>query len=430
MKSACANFPEQLLRSQTQLIIRSKTLMETEIYSNHPVVKAIISGTAPPPARMAAAKGMLPLPQNDLLEILVNLVGETDAELADTARETLSGQENMLEAVKLEEIAPSVLAFVAQSHWYQRDVLEAVILNLKTPDEAISRLAAQTNDGALLEVVADNQQRLIRTPEILDAILANPARTPEVVRRAQETRREFFEKERGAEQIAAELRAQGNQAAAEFLENAEFSAELTETETAGKLSLEDALFLARHIEVPDTEVDDSWLSFDLIEEIYEESEEQRLAIAEKIISESSLDGEMAPERLALIRRVMLMSIKDRVKLGMKGDREARSILIRDSNKIVAMAVLQNSRITEQEVEKIASMRTVPDEVLRYVGVNRAWARNYTIIHNLARNPRTPLATSMTILPRIQTKDLKAISTNRNVPEGIRKQAARLLGGRK
>jgi hypothetical protein len=118
-----------------------------------------------------------------------------------------------------------------------------------------------------------------------------------------------------------------------------------------------------------------------------------------------------------------------MKLGMKGDREARSILIRDSNRIVAQAVINNPRITDQEVEAIAAMRTVSDEVLRIIAMNRAWARQYPIIHNLARNPRTPLPTAMTILLRLQTKDLKNLSQNRNVPEAIRRQALRLSSAR-
>jgi hypothetical protein len=410
----------------------AKVSMETKIYSTHPVVRAIIGGTAPSAAQMAAAKGALPIPINDLLEVLVHLARSDNSELSRTALETFAAQqEQMLAAVNANEIAPTVLGFIAETRSFDAQILESVLTNQRTPDESILKFAAATNDGGLLELLAFNQQRLIRTPAILDAILANPARTAEAERRAQETRLEFFEKSRGAEQIAAELRAQGNNAAAEFLEQAEFAADLSATSTEPqKLTVEDAIIIARHIEVPDAEVDDSWLAFDLIEELYEETEEHRRAAIEKIISESVLDGEAAPERIALIRRLMMMNVKDRVKLAMKGDREARSILIRDSNKIVSKAVLQNPRITENEVEKIAAMRSVPDEVLRFIGSSRTWARNYSIIHNLTRNPRTPLPTAFNILPRIQTKDLKAISSNRNVSEAIRKQALRLLQTRK
>ena len=120
----------------------------------------------------------------------------------------------------------------------------------------------------------------------------------------------------------------------------------------------------------------------------------------------------APERVALIRSIMFMKVKDRVKLGLKGTR-ARNILIRDSNKTVSTAVIHNPKITDQEVEAIAAMRTVSDEVLRLVALNRAWARSYAVIHHLARNPRTPLPTAMGVLPRLQTRDLKGLIQNRN-----------------
>ena len=122
---------------------------------------------------------------------------------------------------------------------------------------------------------------------------------------------------------------------------------------------------------------------------------------------------------------MFMTVKDRVKLAMKGDREARGILIRDSNKVVATGVIHNPRITDHEIENISSMRQVADEVLRIIGNNRQWARSYPIIHNLVRNPRTPMATAVQILPRIRTKDLKSISLNRNVSQAVRQQAYRL-----
>src|SRR3989440_7915954 len=196
------------------------------------------------------------------------------------------------------------------------------------------------------------------------------------------------------------------------------------------ISLDDAWLIARHIEVSDVDVDDSWLPSERFEELIEETFEQRQAAAERLVSEASAElGGAAPERVALIRRIMLMKVKDRMKLGMKGDREARSILIRDSNKVVAQAVINNPRITDQEVEAIASMRTVSDEVLRLIAMNRAWARQYPIIHNLARNPRTPLPTAIQILPRLYTKDLKTIGQNRNVSDAVRRQALRLTTAR-
>jgi hypothetical protein len=97
--------------------------------------------------------------------------------------------------------------------------------------------------------------------------------------------------------------------------------------------------------------------------------------------------------------------------------------------VVATAVIHNPRVTDQEVENIAAMRTVADEVLRLISLNRSWARSYPIIHNLVRNPRTPLPTVVSTLPRIRTKDLQNLAQNRNVSEAARRQALRLSQAR-
>jgi hypothetical protein len=388
--------------------------------STNPAVKAIIEGTAPQPARLAAASGMLPLPQLDLLEVLVALRQADDAELSAAADETLQSQtaDDLLAAAKSEETAPAVLDYLAESPLVGRDIQEAVILNTRTSDAAVASLASSSSDSSLLDMIVLNQQRLVRFPKIIDAILGNSDRSSEAERRALETRREFFEKERGAQQIAQELRARGNNAAAEFFE----SADLTEG-----LTVEDAWLIAQHIEVSDAELDDSWLPSERYEDLKSETAEEHAANFKRVVEFERLEmGDVPAERVSLIRRIMFMNVKDRMKLAMKGDREARSILIRDSNRVVSTAVIQNPRVTDQEVENIAAMRTVADDVLRLISLNRTWARQYPIIHNLVRNPRTPIPTVLSTLPRIRAKDLKNLSQNRNVPEATRRQAFRLL----
>lgn len=396
--------------------------MTAEITSTNPVVQAIISGKAPQPARLAAARGMLPLPQNDLLEVLVALTSSDDAQIAAAAAETLKGEsaEDLLIAASGQDTAPAVLEYLATRPDAKPEVYEATILNTRTPDQALATLAATTSHASLLELITINQQRLVRCPEIIDAILANPACGGEAERRARETRKEFFEKERGARQIADELRARGETAAAEFFETADL------TTAAGELSLDDAWLIAQHIEVSDADLDDAWLPAERYEELISETAAQAAANIQRVLENERLEkGEVKAERVSLIRRIMFMNTKDRMKLAMKGDREARSILVRDSNKVVCSAVVNNPRITEQEIENIAAMRTVSDEVLRLIAMNRSWARSYPIIHNLARNPRTPIPTAMNILNRIRTKDLLNLSQNRNVSESVRRQAYRL-----
>jgi hypothetical protein len=396
--------------------------LNTNVTSSNPVVQRIIGGTAPQPARLAAARGLLPLPQSDLIEVLVALRESDDAEIADAATATLTSQtsEDFLVAAKSDATALSVLTYLATDPNISREVCEATILNHRTPDEAIAGCARFTKDGSLLELISINQQRMVRAPAILDAILVNAARTPDAERRARETREEFFEKERGARQIADELRARGKTAAAEFFESADLKS------TPGTLSADDVWLIAEHIEVSDAEIDDSWLPSETYEELMVETAEQHLANVQRIIQHETLEaGGVSTERVSMIRRLMLMTPKDRLKMAMKGDREARGILIRDSNKVVACAVIKNPRITDPEIESIAAMRTVATEVLRLITLNRAWVRLYPVIHNLARNPRSPIPLVIGILPRIRTKDLLNLSQNRNVSEQVRRHAQRL-----
>jgi hypothetical protein len=394
--------------------------MNLELHSSNPVVRAVIEGTAPRPAQVAAARGILPLPHTDLLEILVNFAGSDDGELSAHARETLASQDEqmLVGSVRSEEVAGSVLNYLALADDVPRAVRESILANARTPADTLVTFARTTTNAELLEAIALNQQLLIRTPAVIDAIVQNPHRTSEAERRASETKREFFEKERGQQQIASELWARGQDAAAEFVEQAEFESD------------EDALFIAQHIVVPDAETDDSWMGLEFLEELYEETAEQRQAIVNKVIGEFKLeDIDLPSERVSVINRIMKMGMKDRVKLAMKGDREARNILIRDPNRIVAQAVVSNPRLSEQEVEKIASMRTVTEDILRQIANSRQWSRCYPVMHNLAKNPRTPIANVLTILSRLQLRDLAALSKNRNVSDAVRRQALRLSQAR-
>src|SRR5712691_4144205 len=301
----------------------------------NPVVRSILDGTVPQQARLAAASGLLPLSQSDLLEVLVALRRSEDSEIAAAAETTLESQnpQDLLGSARSDETSPAVLDYLATFAKGDRQIHEAVILNKKTSDQSVAALASKTSDSSLLELIAMNQQRLVRFPTIIDAILANSDRSAEAERRARETKREFFEKERGAQQIAQELRARGKSAAAEFFESADL--------TTG-LSIEDAWLIAEHIEVSDADLDTSWLPSERYEELLAETPEEHAANFKRVIEFEKLElGELPAERVTLISRIMFMNARDRMKLAMKGDREARSILIRDSNRVVAAAVIHN-----------------------------------------------------------------------------------------
>jgi hypothetical protein len=120
-----------------------------------------------------------------------------------------------------------------------------------------------------------------------------------------------------------------------------------------------------------------------------------------------------------------LPIIERMKLAMKGTRAQRAQLVRDSNKLVAAAVLSSPKLTEVEVEAFAKMANVTEEVLRTIAMNRTWTKNYGVIAGLARNPKTPPAISMHLLQRLNERDLKMLTIDRNVPEAVRLAARRL-----
>jgi len=120
-----------------------------------------------------------------------------------------------------------------------------------------------------------------------------------------------------------------------------------------------------------------------------------------------------------LQRIGSMTVAQRIGLAMKGSREERAILIRDPNKLVSIGVLSSPKMTEPEIEGIAKMASISEEILRMIASTRAWMKRYGIVLALARNPKTPVAISMNLLARLTDKDLRAISTDRNVPEVLR-----------
>jgi hypothetical protein len=125
------------------------------------------------------------------------------------------------------------------------------------------------------------------------------------------------------------------------------------------------------------------------------------------------------------RLVSSLPIMDRIKLAMKGTREQRAQLIRDSNKLVASAVLSSPKLNESEVEAFAKMANVSEEVLRVIASNRGWVKNYGVVLGLVKNPKTPPAISMQLLHRLNERDTKMLATDRNIPEAVRLAARKL-----
>jgi len=131
-------------------------------------------------------------------------------------------------------------------------------------------------------------------------------------------------------------------------------------------------------------------------------------------------------RQSLIQKISNMTVVERIQLAIKGPREARTSLIRDSNKIIQRAVLQSPRLTETDVESFASMTNLSADILRIIAANRGFMKNYVIVRNLTNNPKMPLDISLRLLLRLTPTDLKNLTVNKNVPETLRSMAVKLF----
>ena len=174
-----------------------------------PIVTAIRNGAAPAAAKLAAARAALPIPPEDLLEILVVLSKDEDAEIRSLATKSLNdfAPERMRQVVLIKETPRDVLQHLCSWRGGKAEVYEALILNDSTPDQGITELARWNKEAKLLELIAINQERMIRYPEIITSLIENKASSAEAIRRAKEVRIEFFEKELGAKRIGEERRA-------------------------------------------------------------------------------------------------------------------------------------------------------------------------------------------------------------------------------
>jgi hypothetical protein len=143
--------------------------------------------------------------------------------------------------------------------------------------------------------------------------------------------------------------------------------------------------------------------------------------------EPSADQQQAvAQRETLLQKITRMSVAERINAALMGGQEERSLLIRDTNKIVSRSVLQSPKLTDQEIESIAMMKSVSEEVLRLVAANRKFIRNYAVVHNLVNNPRVPIDVTLPFVNRLNDRDLKELSRNRNVAEVLRTVASKLV----
>jgi len=346
-----------------------------EARATNPLVNQFRRGGVPRDLRLLAAQGALPLKPTDLLELLHHLLGDIDREIRDTTAATLAGMpvDELLPIFKDRETPAAVLAWGLKAR-AERELREVVLQNTSLPDEAIEA-EAPTLPTELAELVVINQMRLLRRTSLLEALESNPGLNNDQRRRLRELRETF----RIGEQAVAPPQppAAPEPAAAEPEPEPLVEADFVSEDEA----------LARYL-----------------------SEEER----------------QHEEKVNAVQRLYRLNTAEKVITALKGTREERAVLVRDPNRIVATAVLGSPRLTDMEIEGFAGMKSVSDEILRQIGTHREWTKRYGVVLNLVRNPRTPLAVSLGMVARLNTRDIKNVSVDRNVPEVIRKQAQKFV----
>jgi hypothetical protein len=352
-----------------------------ETRETNPLVLQFRRGGVARDLRLMAAQGLLPLKPEDLLELWTGLVGDADSTVRAAAEKSLTdfAAVELLPILKSRDTPVAVLAWAVRKR-AEPELREATLQNTSLPDDVIEQLAP-TLPQALAELVVINQTRLLRSTSLLVAIESNAGLSNDQKRRLRELRETF----RVGEQPAA---APAPAAVAEPAEPAEPAPDVEEI-PEDEISITEDEYLVRTL-----------------------SEEDR----------------QKTEKVSAVQKIYRSNTAEKLITALKGSREERSILIRDPNRLVATAVLGSPRITEAEIESISAMKSVSDEILRTIGNHREWTKRYTVLNNLVRNPRTPVGIALSMVPRLNPRDIKGIAVDRNVPEPVRKQAQKFVKG--
>ncbi|MDJ0834914.1 MAG: hypothetical protein QNK37_00275 [Acidobacteriota bacterium] len=369
------------------------------------ILERIRSGNIPDHALGALARGMVPIEGEIMIEALF-LVCEKDPGLLEDARTTFDGLPDGLKKTFFQnrEIEADINAFYLKGFSLPVEVKSAIILNPMTPAVAIAE-AAPGLESVLLDLAVNNQVKILEEPAIIDRLRLNPALSINQKQKLDEYGRLLLKaKIAPAEELEGlstkEIEEQAIADAREFV--AAFGKESGPMKKTSMMDTARAKPAAK--EEPKVEAPPS---------------------------ESPKPGApVKKEKLSILEQLASMSVPQKVQAAIKGDREVRSTLIRDSNKLVCCAVIKSPRITESEVEFYSNLRNVQTDVLRLIASNREWTKSYKIIYNLIKNPRTPIAFTMKFLPRLNKKDLKGLERDRNVPEALRKMAKRIGRGGK
>jgi len=389
----------------------------------------MVGPDAPPPMRQMVAGGMAPLPPRDLLVALYHLWLDDPTGLGEQAAKTLVGlPAGIIGGALGEPTLPSgVLDFVARRMARKEDVLEMVVRHPAVDDETLNAVSRACPEG-ICDILAENQQRWLSFPAIVESLYQNPNCRMSVAQRMIELalRQGVDLKLPNIEEIkialgdgaSASVPAQDDTFKAAMgrevldqhdryvasLENAGAGEDIAPEEIREAPSEYDGLDLDSLL--GDGPSDDLSLPMDGEDEATPPEEPQE---------------EAKGDRLSQISRLPVMQ---KIRLAMLGNGFERSVLIRDSNKQVALSAIKSTRVKENEVIAFANNRALPHEVVRYIATKKEWLKLYQVKFNLVLNPKTPLSSAMTFLNHLHPHDVRKVSRSRNIPAALAKAAKR------
>jgi hypothetical protein len=343
----------------------------------NPLVEQFRKGGIPKDLRLMAAQGALPLKPADLVELLHFLLTDAETDVKTAAGTALLGvAPDEMRAICADRTTPPPILAWAIAYRPEKELREAALQNTNTADADITALAPSLSTE-LAELVVINQTRLLRSLVLLEAIESNPSLNNDQKRRLRELRETF------------------------------------------RIGLEDAPPPAPP--APPAPV---------VEAAPEEPEAPEppppTSDGEAVTRYLTEEEQQETEKVSAVQRLYRRNTAAKVVAALKGSREERAVLIRDPNRIVSSAVLGSPKLTEAEIESISAMKNVSAEILRQIGNNKDFVKRYSILSNLVKNPRTPLAVSIGMVPRLNPRDMKSVAIDRNVPEVIRKQALKFV----
>ena len=397
-------------------------------------VKEALPKSAPTSAKLQAARALLPMGTTDLASLLFYLASDEDVRIRTAARRSLTTlPRNLLAPLLSEPISPKILHWFAHRSLPEARLYEVIALNRAVHDETILHLAGTRTEELLLNIIADNQERLLRSEDIVRALLKNeaiPLATSERVRAFVEMtlNRPIEEVLRAKDDLPPEpleedlLDTPTTDAVPEAVEPP------PETVVPAEAMIE--AFDKAEFEDEDIEMEPDPELFAELERTINLNELAREVFAadDQFANEFLIDPEQdfnEKERRSFAYRVRRLNEVDKMRLGMKGNMEARQILMKSPNKMVQEAVLKNPRITIEEVLKLSKDKTAREEIIRVVTSNRDWTKNYQVVHTLCWNPKTPMTIALKFLTRLNARDLQQIAKSKQVPGMVSVQAKKM-----